>query len=122
VQTDEGVEEEFFEEIKTVRGYLSALTLNNHKIQTLKAKYAKAIKSAQERSTSDEMNAILLENGDLQKNIKEKMGSLKEKITLAEQGMPEEPETRMKRLLYQSISQEAAKALELTQASETDYK
>lgn len=33
-----------------------ALNKNNYKIQTLKGKYAKAIKSTQEKASSDEMN------------------------------------------------------------------
>jgi hypothetical protein len=38
------------------------LNKNNHKIPSLKARYAKAIKSEQEKSISDEMNSLLKEN------------------------------------------------------------
>lgn len=39
---------------------IGGLTSNNKKIQNIKNNYAKAIKSAQERQNSEEMNAILV--------------------------------------------------------------
>lgn len=44
---NEGVDQEFFQDIKTVREMIIALNKNNYKIQNLKGKYAKAIKSQQ---------------------------------------------------------------------------
>jgi hypothetical protein len=38
---------------------IAGLNANNKKIQTIKNNYAKAIKSAQEKQNSDEMNTIL---------------------------------------------------------------
>ena len=54
------------------------LNQNNYKIQTLKGKYAKAIKSTQEKTNSEEMNAILLQNSDLHEEIKQKINDLKD--------------------------------------------
>jgi hypothetical protein len=39
---------------------ISGLNSNNKKIQTIKNTYQKAIKSAQEKQNSDEMNQILI--------------------------------------------------------------
>ncbi len=39
---------------------IGGLNSNNKKIQSIKNVYAKAIKSAQERQKSDEMNQILI--------------------------------------------------------------
>lgn len=50
---DEGVDEEFFEDIKTVREMITVLSRNNHKINELRGKYAKAIKSGQEKTISE---------------------------------------------------------------------
>lgn len=49
---NEGVDEDFFQDIKTVRELIIALNKNNFKIQNLKGKYAKAIKSVQEKASS----------------------------------------------------------------------
>lgn len=76
----EGIDDEFFEDIKTVREMIVSLNQNNYKIQTLKGKYAKAIKATQEKSNSDEMNLILAENSELQDSIKQKVSDLKDRV------------------------------------------
>lgn len=81
-----------------------ALNKNNYKIQNLKGKYAKAIKSTQEKSSSDEMNEILKQNSDMHKQIKQKINDLKERVNEAEKNFPNEPETRMKKNFYHSLS------------------
>lgn len=50
------IDEKFIEEIKSVRNMIAGLNSNNKKIQNIKNSYAKAIKSAQEKQSSDEMN------------------------------------------------------------------
>lgn len=52
---------------------IGGLNSNNKKIQTIKNTYQKAIKSAQEKQNSDEMNQILIQNGQYQKKIKDKL-------------------------------------------------
>lgn len=52
---------------------IAGLNSNNKKIQTIKNTYAKAIKSAQEKQSSDEMNEILQENASYQNSITEKL-------------------------------------------------
>lgn len=56
------------------------LNQNNYKIQTLKGKYAKAIKATQEKANSDEMNKILIENNELQQAIRQKIGDIKDRV------------------------------------------
>ena len=57
---------------------ISAINANGKKIQNIKKNYAKAIKSAQEKQNSDEMNAILQENAMYQKKIKDKLAIIAE--------------------------------------------
>lgn len=52
---------------------IAGLNANNKKIQTIKNNYAKAIKSAQEKQNSDEMNTILQQNAGFQNKIKKKL-------------------------------------------------
>ena len=57
-----------------------ALNKNNYNIQNLKGKYAKAIKSAQEKNNSDEMNEIINQNSDIHREIKKKINDLKDRV------------------------------------------
>ncbi len=59
---------------------IAALKNNNYRIQTIKGKYAKAIKSAQQHANSEEMNQILASNNNLQGKIKEKLAALEDKV------------------------------------------
>ena len=67
---------------------IAALSLNNKKIESIKNQYAKAIKSAQERQGSEEMNQILLENATYQQNIKNKLEDIKAAVKKAEEKEP----------------------------------
>jgi hypothetical protein len=55
---------------------ISKLNANNHKIPNLRGKYGKAIKSTQEKDISEEMNQILVENSEAQKNIKHALNEM----------------------------------------------
>lgn len=57
-------------------------------MQNIKNHYAKAIKSAQERQDSQEMNAILLENADYQAKIKEKLIAIEKSVKESEKNQP----------------------------------
>lgn len=80
--------EKFAEEIKSVRIMIGGLNSNNKKIQSIKILYAKAIKSAQERQNSEEMNVILMENADYQKKIKDKLMEIEKSVKDSEKGQP----------------------------------
>lgn len=98
------------------------LNQNNYKIQTLKGKYAKAIKSTQEKTNSEEMNAILHENSTLHQEIKQKINDLKDRVDDAEKNSPDEPETRMKKNFYFSLSKEVTDVLQKQQSYEDEFK
>lgn len=87
----QGIDEIFIEEIKSIKLKVSALNANNHKIQTLKNKYGKAIKAAHEKDLSDEMNTILSENASMQKEIKKSLSEIEKKVKEAEENEPHEP-------------------------------
>ena len=59
---------------------IGGLNSNNKKIQTIKNTYQKAIKSAQEKQNSDEMNQILIQNGLYQKKIKDKLKQIEQEV------------------------------------------
>lgn len=80
--------EKFAEEIKSVRIMIGGLNSNNKKIQNIKILYAKAIKSAQERQNSEEMNVILMENADYQKKIKDKLMEIEKSVKDSEKKQP----------------------------------
>lgn len=63
---------------------IAGLNSNNKKIQTIKNTYAKAIKSAQEKQSSDEMNEILQENASYQNSITEKLKEIAAEVKSAE--------------------------------------
>lgn len=62
---------------------ITVLNRNNHKINELRGKYAKAIKSGQEKNISDEMNQILSENSDMHSQIKIRINDMKAKVEVA---------------------------------------
>lgn len=95
---------------------------NNQKIQSLKSKYGKAIKATQESEISQEMNEILTENGDLQKRIKKNIEVLKKEVEKAEKEVPDEPETRMKKNYYHSLTKEARDVLQKQHSFEDEFK
>jgi hypothetical protein len=82
------IDEKFIEEIKSVRSMLAGLNSNNKRIQSIKISYAKAIKSAQEKQNSDEMNGILQENASYQNSITEKLKNIAEEVKVAEKEQP----------------------------------
>jgi predicted GTPase len=63
---------------------IAGLNSNNKRIQTLKHSYAKAIKSAQEKQSSDQMNDILQENASYQNSITEKLKAIAEEVKSSE--------------------------------------
>lgn len=63
---------------------IAGLNSNNKKIQTIKNTYAKAIKSAQEKQSSDEMNEILQENASYQNSITEKLKEIAAEVKSSE--------------------------------------
>lgn len=63
---------------------IAGLNSNNKKIQTIKNTYAKAIKSAQEKQSSDEMNEILQENASYQNGITEKLKEIAAEVKSSE--------------------------------------
>lgn len=67
---------------------IAGLNSNNKKIQTIKNTYAKAIKSAQEKQSSDEMNEILQENASYQNSITEKLKEIAAEVKSAEEKQP----------------------------------
>lgn len=85
---DGEIDENFIEEIKSVRMMIAGLNSNNKKIQTIKNNYAKAIKAAQERQNSDEMGNILNENSDYQKRIREGLINIAAAVKEAEETKP----------------------------------
>lgn len=119
---NEGIDDEFFEDIKSVREMIVALNKNNYNIQNLKGKYAKAIKAAQEKTNSDEMNDIINQNAQIHKTIKQKISDIKDRVNEAEKNEPDEPETKMKKNFYISLSKEVADALQKQQSYEDEFK
>lgn len=67
---------------------IGGLTSNNKRMQALKNTYAKAIKSAQERQSSEEMTGILAENADYQRKMREKLLEIGASVAEAEQQQP----------------------------------
>lgn len=75
---------------------IAGLNSNNKKIQTIKNSYAKAIKAAQQRQSSDEMGAILNENADYQKRIREGLINIASAVKEAQEAKPvQAPSLRM---------------------------
>ncbi len=79
-EQEQQIDERFIEEIKSVRSMIAGLNANNKKIQNIKNNYAKAIKSAQERQNSDEMNAILTQNANFQQTITQKLKQIAQEV------------------------------------------
>lgn len=67
---------------------IAGLNSNNKKMQAIRNSYAKAIRSAQERQSSEEMNQILQENASYQNGITEKLKAIAEEVKTAEQQHP----------------------------------
>lgn len=67
---------------------IAGLNSNNKKIQTIKHSYAKAIKSAQEKQNSDEMNEILQQNASYQNGITDKLKAIADQVKTAEEDHP----------------------------------
>jgi hypothetical protein len=67
---------------------IAGLNSNNKRIQTLKHSYAKAIKSAQEKQNSDQMNEILQENAGYQNGITEKLKAIASEVKSSEEKHP----------------------------------
>ena len=68
------------------------------------------------------MNEIINQNANIHKMIKQKIGQLKEKVEEAEKNEPDEPETRMKKNFYISVSKEVADVLQKQQSYEDQFK
>ena len=77
---NEGIDDEFFEEIKSVREMIALLRNNNERIQLIKGKYAKAIKSQQEKDNSQEMQQILTKNTEYYHEIKSRLEDLDQQV------------------------------------------
>lgn len=105
-----------------MRMMIGGLTSNNKRMQALKNTYAKAIKSAQERQSSEEMTGILAENADYQRKMREKLLEIGASVAEAEQQQPDEPETRMKKNFYLNLSKEVSETLQKQQNFEEDFK
>ena len=97
---------------------ISKLNANNHKIPNLRGKYGKAIKSTQEKDISEEMNQILVENSEAQKNIKHALNEMEKMVKIAEKEQPGEPETKMKKNYYLSMSKMVSDVLKKQQSLE----
>ncbi len=58
----------------------------------------------------------------MHKQIKQKINDLKDRVNEAEKNFPDQPETRMKKNFYHSLSKEVTDVLQKQQSQEDEFK
>lgn len=118
----EGILPTFNGKVKLLQQALNTVQFNNQEISRLKNEHASATLNEQEKRISEELNKKIDTNNQLCKNVKDQLATLQTEVEEAKRKDPDEPETRIRIVNYQALSNKFSQIIKESQAVQLEFK
>jgi len=113
---------QFSKRTKLLQQALNQVRYNNQEILRQKDKHKEATTNEAEKKISDEITRLIDQNNVLSKTVADQLSSMKDDVEQSKKDDPSEPETKMKIVSHQSLSNKFSAILKESQAVQLEYK
>jgi syntaxin 1B/2/3 len=113
---------QFSKRTKLLQQALNQVRYNNQEILKQKDKHKEATTNENEKKISDEITRLIDQNNVLSKTVADQLSAMKDDVEQSKKDDPSEPETKMKIVSHQSLSNKFSAILKESQAVQLEYK
>jgi len=113
---------QFSSRTRLLQQAINQVKYNNQEILRLKDKHKEATLNDQEKKISDEITRLIDQSNVLSKTVADQLNTMKDDVEESKKNDPDEPETRMKIISHQSLSNKFSDMLKESQAVQLEYK